>query len=313
MVCQLPTDCLNEIFEYLEEYKISLRSCLLVNCLWCEVAVRILWRNIWNFQYSLHYNPYRTHVPLAILSTLIACLPNESKNLLNKNGILIQTPTSKTPLLNYISFIQILSIRRIDQIIEDALKYQPINTLQSLNYNKYLVSQELFKTFMNQISSLKTLDYDLFISNVQNIPFTYFPGAKDCLTDLSLFICNSDIYSEFFYQLSQICHNIQSLSISFNRIISDGLTDLISAQQNLKYLNIYNSNCECLSKIFVPSKLSNNLIKFLENNGKNLKVFHLHLNPCSSSTNLAIAKFCPNLKSLSTRFKNNDVEVLETI
>jgi len=64
-------------------------------------------------------------------------------------------------------------------------------------------------------------------------------------------------------------------------------------------------------KIHCPNH--NYLTKFLENNGKNLKEFHLHLNPCSSSTNLAIAKFCPNLKSLSTRFKNNDVEVLETI
>ena len=39
---QLSVDCLNEIFEYLEEDKITLHSCLLVSRLYCEIAVRIL-------------------------------------------------------------------------------------------------------------------------------------------------------------------------------------------------------------------------------------------------------------------------------
>ena len=55
---QLPSDCLNEIFEYLKDDKVTLRSCLLVNRLWCEVSVRILWKSIRNY------------------NTLIACLPN---------------------------------------------------------------------------------------------------------------------------------------------------------------------------------------------------------------------------------------------
>src|SRR5436190_4385200 len=98
MPCQLPADCLNEIFEYLEEDKITLHSCLLVNRLWCQVAVRILWMNVWDFQYN---NSHQMHVQIAILSTLIACLPNESKNLLNTNGIFIPAPTTKPPLFNY--------------------------------------------------------------------------------------------------------------------------------------------------------------------------------------------------------------------
>ena len=54
MGCQ-PTDCLNDIFEYLEKDKFSLHSCLLVNRLWCEVAVRILWNNPWNFKYNVYF------------------------------------------------------------------------------------------------------------------------------------------------------------------------------------------------------------------------------------------------------------------
>src|SRR3954468_3140865 len=88
----LPADCLNEIFEYLEEDKFTLRSCLLVNRLWCEVSVRILWRRIRNY------------------NTLIACLPNESKEILSINGIITSTSDSKPPMFNYASFCKILFV-----------------------------------------------------------------------------------------------------------------------------------------------------------------------------------------------------------
>ena len=79
---QLSADCLNEIFEYLEDDKFTLYSCILVNRLWCKVSVRIFWRNVCDYSVSN-------------FSTLIACLPNESKKILYENGIIISTPTFK--------------------------------------------------------------------------------------------------------------------------------------------------------------------------------------------------------------------------
>src|SRR6266498_1163692 len=93
--CQLPADCLNEIFKQLEKDKVTLHSCLLVNRLWCEVSVPILWTSIQNY------------------NTLIAFLPNESKEILYKNEIIISTSTSKPPLFNYVKFIKNLSIDEI--------------------------------------------------------------------------------------------------------------------------------------------------------------------------------------------------------
>src|SRR6266540_148454 len=105
---QLPTDCLNTIFEYLDD-KVDLRSCLLVNCLWCEVSVPILWTSIRNY------------------NTLIACLSNEPKEILHKNEIIISTPTSKSPLFNYVTFIKNLSIYRVCRNIKNILNnHQPI-------------------------------------------------------------------------------------------------------------------------------------------------------------------------------------------
>ena len=51
------------------------------------------------------------------------------------------------------------------------------------------------------------------------------------------------------------------------------------------------------------------LIKFLENNGKNLKKFHI--NKSNDSLNLFIIKFCPNIRNLFTGLKNDELETLK--
>src|SRR5438874_2200034 len=138
--CQLPFDCLDIILKYLEEDKATLHSCLLVNHPWCEVSVRILWKDIWNIKYTVNRSD-------TVFNTLIACLPKKSKELLYKNGIYI--PTWKPPLFDYVSFCKVLSIRKIDQTIDHVLETQ-----QLTNTNKDLLWQEMLKMFMNRVSSL---------------------------------------------------------------------------------------------------------------------------------------------------------------
>ncbi|RIA93466.1 hypothetical protein C1645_819317 [Glomus cerebriforme] len=333
MSCLLPADCLNEIFEYLENDKITLHSCLLMNRLYCEISIRILWRNVWNIPYSVNYKP---HILLSIINTLIACLPNESKDLLHNNGIIIITPTQKPPLFNYASFCKVLSISRIDYMIQFLVE----NTSHSinsgnLNYKKYLLLQEIIKMYMNQVSSLKSLCYysSENSKNIQN-SIIYFTGAKNCLSDLTELNCSSDIYSEFFYQISQICHNIRFLNIYFVAVLSDGLTNLISLQNNLeRFINlqelILSSNVSDYSdefnqlqhitfsqlrvlKFLYARPRVELLIKFLENNGKNLTEFYVGINH-DISLNLAIAKFCPNLKTLFTIFIKDELETIKMI
>ena len=70
---------------------------------------------------------------------------------------------------------------------------------------------------MNQVSSLNTLTYyfNRYDLSIQNISFIYFPRARDCLTDLSELHFSTEVHSELFYELSQICHNLRSLTIIF--------------------------------------------------------------------------------------------------
>ena len=130
----------------MEEDKTTLRSCILANRLWCKVSVRILWRNIWKFIYSID-SRYIETVASAILSTLVACLPNDSKELLLKDKIFIQKPTLKSPLFNYPTFCKVLSISDIGQMIQ--MIYNVNSKITFISKDKiYSVTKEILKLFM---------------------------------------------------------------------------------------------------------------------------------------------------------------------
>ncbi|CAI2173123.1 19565_t:CDS:1 [Funneliformis geosporum] len=232
--------------------------------------------------------------------------------------------------------------------------------------------------FMKQLPSLRELKCDT-IENHENLPtFINYPGAIECLKNLSVLKCSSDIYPEFYYQLSQLCHNIKSLTIKFKFEISNGLINLISSQNNLKHLTLiiiqssfdkictkvipsltihsktliklriyggendgplsFIADFKNLQELFIlfyyldtfrdfkelqhvdlphlrilkfPYGYPNHvyLTKFLEKNGKNLIEFDIGDDNITS--NLAIAKFCPNLRILSTLI--DDLSTLEEI
>ena len=231
MPSQLPYDCFYNIIEFLEEDINTLHTFLFVNRLWCEVAVRILWRNILN----------DARASRKIINTLFTCLPDESKELLNKNGISISTPTSKSPLFNYASFCRSLSINRIVKMTKYFLKS---SELQSPFYES-LLRTEILKMLMKQIPFLNKLTYrrGSWLSCPKDVAITHFPGARDCLMGLSELSCSSTVNSEIFLQLSKICHNVKSLSISFiESTPSDGCKKFISSQNNLKYLSLFMSH-----------------------------------------------------------------------
>jgi len=187
----LTADCLNYIFEYLEDYKATLFSCLLVNRLCCEIAVKILWRN------SQKYND-------TTFTTLITCLPNESKEILRNNGIIISALTSRPPMFNYAAFCKILDICKINYWINFLIKRQPSIVTNNIKSSTCIIEQEIFILFMKQIPSLKQLlvykDYILYYENTLNLNLTTCPEAKVCFKNLSN-LCISDIYSEPVYQI----------------------------------------------------------------------------------------------------------------
>ncbi|CAB4430295.1 unnamed protein product [Rhizophagus irregularis] len=292
MACQLPADCLYEIFEYLEESETSLFGCLLVNRSWCVVAVRILWRNIWRFlKYFTIQNQFKNET--IILNTLISCLPNESKELLQK---IIPTFTSKTPMFNYAGFCRVLSIQDIGRIIDNVLEPSidsigsSINSL-SIKYRNNLIAREIIKNFLRQISSLRRLNY--CVDNYSILNNISFIGTNNCLTNLTELHCSSSIKSD----LSQICHNLQSLSIKFKENVSNDLKDLISLQKNLKNLKLF----------FYGTNDWKDIIPTLTKSTNTLTTLHIYSYYCKDLSLSFIASFL-NLQEIILGFEGINLE-----
>ncbi|GBC23895.2 hypothetical protein GLOIN_2v1784405 [Rhizophagus irregularis DAOM 181602=DAOM 197198] len=278
MISTLPIDCLNQIFECLEEDKVTLHSCLLVNRLLCRISVEILWRNIREFEK---------------IRTLIACLPNESKDFLLNNGV-TSIPISKPPLFNYASFCKVLSIRYL--LIED-------NEIEILSDNpkNYLITKEILKMFMRQISSLEKMDFIIIFEETASV------GIKDLILILSqnnlesisfsrYNSCNESNFDDIFNYFTLTKHSNTLTKLFLSGISPPSI-----------FTKIIFSNFRILLLYFYPVNIDDILTKFLVNNGKNLEELVLLSDSVNSviknSINLAIAKYCPKLKSLYTEFK----------
>ncbi len=163
---------------------------------------------------------------------------------------------------------------------------------------------------MDLISAQKNLKYfgmmvyyyDLTYDNLTNI-------IPSLIIKLPNTIVKLDLYGgDNYFSLSFIINfkNLQVLQLSFfyNEYFKDFEKLQYAIFPQLQVLIIKHS----LPKIGL-------LIKFLEVNGKNLKELCLGDMDCCSddSLNLAIAKFCTNLRKLSTGFESDELETLEIV
>jgi hypothetical protein len=103
--------------------------------------------------------------------------------------------------------------------------------------------------------------------------------------------------------------NLQELELSYDRFedFSDPFEDFTELQ------HVTFSQLQVL-KFEIACPRIELLIKFLENNGKSLKEFHVEdLDKSLNSLNLAVAKYCPNIKVLSTLIFCCELETLKEI
>ena len=95
--------------EELQDDSKSLFSCLLVvNRLWCETGVLVLWRNPWRYDISYQNKS-------SLFNIVTSSLPDDIKEILTAQGILT---TSQQPLLfDYLSFCRSMNVNAINDII----------------------------------------------------------------------------------------------------------------------------------------------------------------------------------------------------
>ncbi|PKY50142.1 hypothetical protein RhiirA4_466448 [Rhizophagus irregularis] len=238
----LPADCLREIFRHFEhDHKIhDLHSCLLVNRMWCDITIPILWKNPIGIDWEnkgtenlFGWNNIRTNEFWERFArTILTCLPIESKNLLKKYNIRLKIKIPEYSIFNYVEYVQYISYRIILRCIEEIL-------VNKIDNDGNILENEIWKMFMNKSSIIKYLEPTI-------IPIYYFPGGKTSLQNLIELECSTNVSSKIYFDLSQICHNIQRLSIEIceTNTINDnpGLLSLIESQNSLKEMRFTSFN-----------------------------------------------------------------------
>ncbi|GBC06339.1 hypothetical protein RclHR1_06780003 [Rhizophagus clarus] len=212
---KLNEDILFLIFEELKNDSKSLFSCLMVNKLWCEIGIPILWKDPWN--YKINYNNK------AYLFTIITFyLSDDIKDFLERQGVQLPSVSAQSLSFDYLSFCRSINIDIINEIISIG---------SSLAYNQFLLQQEFYSLFIKKLPELKWLD----MRSIKHQIF-YLSEANTRLESLYELKCDTSINATYFYGIARICQYIQKLTIVNIKPKSNyGIAKLIEVQENLKY------------------------------------------------------------------------------
>jgi hypothetical protein len=217
-MAKLNKDVLYYIFQNLHEiiitnekntyiYKKSLHSCLLVNKLWCEVMIPILW----SYPYKYVYKDY------LLLDIIISHLSDNSIELLKDKYIIAKNFQKQKLLFNYVKFCKYLNgIHNIFLQLEE----------------------EFYKLFISECSSIKCLSSEMLY-----YPIYKYPGANISLSNLFELECfRSD--QNIYHELAQICRSIEKIYVGTASEYS-GVAELIEMQKQIKYIYIkVSGDCE---------------------------------------------------------------------
>ncbi|CAG8676219.1 9091_t:CDS:1, partial [Dentiscutata heterogama] len=298
----LPTDCLYQIFQHFKDDFKTLHSCLLSSRSCCEIIIPILWSDPWRLIQKKKSTPEKYRFSsISLLSTLLSCLPFESKRLLHDNHV---HWISQTTFLNYVTYCRSLDFYGIWDILDvDSAQHQPFGIL-SINI-KTLVGQEICKmiilqstkiTYMN-ISEMSYSLFDLFqhLSLNDSQSLSHLNEFKYQVTE------NSNIPN--FYNIFNVCKNISNLIIDLSTTPSESFIDFIRSQNAIKSMDI-------IFGFNPPSKLINSLLLHANT------LTHLYV---SCSCYIAFSKIFSayptfsNLRSLKYRLRDAYYEDVEGV
>ncbi|RGB41150.1 hypothetical protein C1646_810922 [Rhizophagus diaphanus] len=277
-------ELLNEIIQYFHHDYKTLHSCILVNRLWCRLAIPLLWED----PFSIPTLNYR------FIDIYLSYLNEDCKLKLNEYGINNNLFPLNT-FFNYPSFIQHLDTRKISNSIENwvtQLSYSvQNNNLQISNFTK-LICSSLFLIFIENEVKLCSLEVSLLSHQVCE----YFDEAFELILKNPNFIRDIKILKLDFYVaaetitklllfLNSNCNSISSLYFLFSSYYNNysmnekSLSLIIDFQENLKkillgynnfplyhlLLSLKNSNCSnTLNTIVFYCIDFNNIIVFNE-------------------------------------------------
>ncbi|RIA82595.1 hypothetical protein C1645_880975 [Glomus cerebriforme] len=289
---QLNKDILFLLFEELQDDSKSLFSCLLVNKLWCETVIPILWRNPWCYNINYKNKSY-------LFGIIAYYLPVSNKEFLIRQGINFPPILYQYPLFNYLSFCRSININIIDSII-------PIGS--SLDYSQFLLQQEFYNILITTCPELKYLDMRSI-----NHQIFYFPEAKARLETIYELNCNTSVGPTYFYGLARICQNIQKLIIINNTTKANhGIAKLIEVQENLKNFEWKDDfEDEYYNFIKDPYKKALLALEKKTDNLNHLKIFFQYVEKFEHTLYTLLQEILPKFYKLKTLIINDIIFSIE--
>ncbi|GBC02670.1 hypothetical protein RclHR1_04740013 [Rhizophagus clarus] len=238
----------SKIIQYFKNDYSTLYSCILINRLWCRLAIPLLWEN-----------PFSTHVQnYQFIEIYLHSLNEDDKAKFNEYGINSNLFLPNT-LFNYPGFIKCLSTHKIVYFIESWLvtlmvnnhsnRYKVTKLVYRLLFNMFIENEGNLHSFeirANTINDYKyfndtmelTLQKPNFISNIRSLMFhiniPYYSESRFSYTNVSPFLnflfsnCNS--ISSFYFGISEF--NVDNFSL-----IRNDLSKMVISQKNLKKIS----------------------------------------------------------------------------
>jgi hypothetical protein len=238
-------EIISDVIQYFRSDFSTLYSCILVNRLWCRLAIPLLWEDPFSLKYPKNYR---------YIEVYFHNLNDDDRSQLNKYGISNDLFPSNI-LFNYISFIQHLDIRKISDSIENWVATIRTSNYPSVRINyKKLMYKLLFQIFIENEVNMHTFkvtvladeDYehfnDIIELTLQNPNFVR--NIRNITLDFNLITKNITKFMIFLYSN---CNSILSLDFSFssycNQTTEKYLSKIIDSQQNLKKISLgFNKN-----------------------------------------------------------------------
>nr|CAG8466214.1 8128_t:CDS:2 [Entrophospora candida] len=281
-MAKLPVDCLSEIFSYLENDIKSLHSCVLINRLWCEAALKYLWKKPFNQIIKASINSlrefpnmtYKSSFKFVNLSnTLFRCIVYNKQI---SSGI---RNSQFGTAFNYVLFIRYLDFQTLIVVFAIWAKYiqdylSPVdreliaeilerkNTRDFIKYTNNLYSESVLIQIVENVAKLITLQ----IPRLESISITTSNNSKSFW----------NIYDNLHVEYPEVSNRCFSQIKRFEWTAGDNgvkfLTNFIRISRNIKVLKIdWDDHWFAKDDLYKNDDLLVNLIK----NQNALEEFHM--------------------------------------
>ncbi|CAG8446600.1 1718_t:CDS:2 [Diversispora eburnea] len=291
----IPADCLIEIFSYLEDDQKTLQSCVLVNKLWCENSVPVLWAQ-----------PFNDVTPSSIIDIYMSCLTEAGRTYLIDNGINVSN-RRRSQIFDYVSFLKHISMGNLYTVVlkwtdrTHASTMTPKRRYHLSTEPSLVVYQTLCRLFFSRRSSLRSLSLDWGNMEIwKAYPLLlYSAGINTYLAQLKEFKIHYITDWSIFGYLSKYAKNIETLHVigySFelppHPEDEQNLASLITIQENLRNFSLFGYSTHPILTLNSLGSQCNSLVS--------VEIVYIHFNtnsnsPSSSFEGLAL---CRNLEEL---------------